>query len=112
MFLWKEGRGQRAQTFVEYTLLFGILAMLLIAMSPMVKRGVQGMVKTVADQLGNQQEADQEGGDKGYLVNSYTLSHSDTQKRVRESGSRTTYEFSDQTTTRGNVLTNLGFREH
>ena len=47
------------QTIIEYTLVLGIVLTVMIVMQPMIKRAGQGMIKTVADQIGNQEEADQ-----------------------------------------------------
>lgn len=48
-----------AQMFVEYAIVCGIVVMILISMNVLIKRGIQGMVKSVADQIGNQANADQ-----------------------------------------------------
>jgi hypothetical protein len=61
------------QTFVEYTVLLGIVVTFLLAMTPMFRRGVSGLVRTVSDQVGRQNESDQPGGDSGHLVNSYII---------------------------------------
>lgn len=100
-----------AQTFVEYTLLIGILISLLIAMTPMVKRGVQAMVKVVADQVGNQQDADQIGGKFGQLDDSFTVTRVDSNKNVRERLGVTTYGFDEDIERESTVFLNQGFTE-
>ncbi len=52
-------RACRGQTILEYTLIAGIITAVLYYMGTGIKRGVQSMVKVAADQVGNQQEADQ-----------------------------------------------------
>ena len=47
------------QTIVEYTFLIGIVIAIVVAMSPMVKRSSQAMVKVVADEVGLQRESEQ-----------------------------------------------------
>lgn len=100
-----------AQTFVEYTLLIGIIVALLIAMMPLFRRGVQGLVKMVADQVGNQQDADQHGGLSGYLVNVQTLSELDINKTVQQRINVVGYVYDDAVDTFSNTATNLGFTE-
>ncbi len=50
------------QTIVEYALLVGIVIALLLVVTPMIKRGAQGMVKVVADEVGYQNNAEQKDG--------------------------------------------------
>lgn len=49
----------KGQTLLEYTLLIGVVMLIFFAMSPMIKRSAQGVIKTVADQIGEQVNADQ-----------------------------------------------------
>lgn len=116
-FVPKDKRGQdpgdtiHAQTFVEYTLLIGIIVALLMAMMPLFRRGVQGLVKMVADQVGNQQDADQKGGLSGYLVNVQTLAEIDINKTVQQRINVVGYVYDDSIDTFSNTATNLGFTE-
>jgi len=91
---WPRGVGPRAQTFIEYILLFGIVTAILVAMSPMIRRFTQGMVKLTADQIGAQRLSDQQGGDSGYLVNVDIRSY-DEQRSGREDrlGTTTYYPY-------------------
>ena len=101
-----------AQTFIEYTLLFGILISLLIAMTPLMKRGIQGMIKVVADQVGTQQNADQPGGKSGQLDNAYIVTRVDSEKNVRERLGDTTYDFiKEDVATESTISSNVGFTE-
>ena len=45
---------------MEYTIIVGIVAVVLSYMGTGIKRGVQSLVKVTADQVGNQQNADQD----------------------------------------------------
>ena len=47
---------KKAQTLVEYSLILGIVAAALFAMQPYFKRGIQGILKVVADDMGPQGE--------------------------------------------------------
>lgn len=58
---------RRAQTFLEYILVLSVVTAIVLAMSTVFKRSVQGMVKAVADQIGNQVNAEQSGSEDGYL---------------------------------------------
>jgi Flp pilus assembly pilin Flp len=109
---YRRRKTKRAQTFVEYTLLLGIVISVLVAMTPWVRRGVQAMVKIVADQVGNQQGAEQMGGESGHLVGTYALTQLDREKVTSERLGIRAYEYiKDETTTMSNLLVNLGFTE-
>ena len=54
-----EKSNNQAQIFLEYTIISGIVIMILLSMNTMIKRGIQGMVKSVADQIGLQINAEQ-----------------------------------------------------
>lgn len=101
-----------AQTILEYTMLFGILTSLLIAMTPLLRQGIQGMVKGVADQIGIQQNADQRGGSKGYLVNYLASTSINREKNVRERLGDVTYNFiTDETSTQSETFSIIGVRD-
>ncbi|MCR4337122.1 MAG: hypothetical protein NUV91_04875 [Candidatus Omnitrophica bacterium] len=103
----------KAQTFVEYSLLFGIVVAVLISMSPFVQRMVQGMVKTVADQVGTQQDADQQDELRGHLVNSLARARvNQITQKIGSVGGATTYEYlADDVQTSSVQTVNLGFSE-
>jgi len=65
-------RNQKAQIFLEYLLVIGAVVMIMFAMSMLIKRGTQGMIKVVADQIGDQINAEQNFDDGGFLESSYT----------------------------------------
>lgn len=103
---------QDAQTILEYTMLFGILSSLLIAMTPLLRQGIQGMVKGVADQVGIQQDAEQRGGSGGYLVNYLASTSGNQVKNVREILGAVTYNFiTDETTTQSETFSVIGVRD-
>jgi len=72
---------KRAQTFMEYTLLIGVVVAIGSAMTPLLQRGVQAMVKGVADQIGNQINADEGQTRDSRTV--YTNSSVDAAKETR-----------------------------
>lgn len=65
---------RRGQSILEYTMIVTILTVVLYYMGTSIKRGVQSLVKVTADQVGNQQNADQDFNDtqQGYMVASNT----------------------------------------
>lgn len=106
----KEYSSRQAQSIVEYTLMVGILVGLLVAMMPLMRRAINGMVKTMADQIGNQQNADQVGGLTGHLDDSHSMVWFDQEKHEREYLGTINYEYTRETTqTESAVVSNLGF---
>jgi hypothetical protein len=102
---------RQAQTFVENTLLLGIVTMLVVAMSPMARRGAQAMVRLVADQFGNQEMADQAGGDQGYLVNQEAKSRETQSTKRRDRLGTTSYDYYERTKQDAMVYSNQGLSE-
>jgi len=103
---------RRGQTFIEYTILIGILVTVLVAMTPMIRRGTQSMVKLVADQVGSQRNSEQIGGRFGYMINSTTASQTqqsiESWERLGEVGMD--YHV-DRVFTQSNTFLNQGFAE-
>ena len=98
------------QTFIEYTLMIGILITVMVAMTPMMRRGIQAMVKVAADQVGNQRNSDQIGGRYGHLINSVAAvsvqQDIETRERIGVVGKN--YD-QDQTFIHSNTFLNQGF---
>lgn len=102
-----------AQTLVEYVILIGIVAIVLTAMGPLIKRTIQAFVKVAADQLAPQGDAEQDITEKsGYLINSSTQTITDRHKRVQEVQGGpfyVEYFFYDTVTGTANTAVNMGF---
>jgi len=81
-------RMRRGQTILEYTIIVGIVVVVLTFMGTAIKRGVQSMVKVTADQVGNQQNSDQDFNDveQGYMLASNTTMKEYKNKQVTASG--------------------------
>src|SRR3990167_6310436 len=62
---------KHGQSLLEYVILISIVGAVLVAMGPYMKRGVQAVVKVTADQLANQEQAEQ-SVDSGYLVEAFS----------------------------------------
>jgi len=101
-------------------MLIGIVTLVFFYMGTGIKRGLQSLVKITADQVGNQQNADQDFNDtSGYMEGSNTMGQINNNKEVTEAGyisnitNSTVYianasvnEYSDIVT---NSITNGGF---
>jgi len=99
---------RKAQIFLEYVIVIGAVVLAMLAMNTMIKRGTQGMVKVVADQLGNQAAADQQFG-SGFLEEQYTTTRTTATKLKREFLGNTTYTYGDVTQITSDVIINMGF---
>jgi len=99
---------------LDYAILFGIVATILFAFSSYIRRGIQGMVRTVSDQIGPQEGADQrvnrERGD-GYLISSFADVDLASGKDSKEYVGSFNYHFDDKSTVRLETVSNLGFSE-
>ena len=121
----KQARNDTAQTLLEYLILIGIVTVVLFAMYHAVKRGIQSVIKISADQIGNQQRADQREPNisnaviinalgepvavSGYLVESFSATRGMNQKEVQELDGDVGYFYEERVSTNSNSLTNLGF---
>jgi len=105
---------------IEYTIIVGIVTVVLYYMGTSIKRGMQSLVKVTADQVGNQSNSDQDFIDyqQGYMVASNTESQQNRSKQIAELGyipasgnaiyaGNTSYNESSFTMT--NTITNGGF---
>ncbi len=105
----------KAQTIVEYTMVIGVVMLILIAMNPLIRRGIQGMIVVAADQIGVQNRSDQDGyfniETDGYMKSSHTMSHTILNKVIIEDFGRTTYNYDDESTTGVTTITDQGFRD-
>ena len=118
-------RNFRGQSILEYTIIVGIVTVVLYYMGTGIKRGVQSLVKVTADQVGSQQNSDQDFNDysQGYLVSSGSQTAENNNKQVTVSGyilpgsnpdnSTSVYvantNFNEETYTMTNTITNGGF---
>ena len=104
-------RNNGGQVFLEYTLILGILVLVIFGMGPMIRRGLQGLIKFTADQVGVQRNAEQKFDKSGHLESTYISTRSTTRKRTRDVLGMTNYVFSDSVETTSDALINLGFTE-
>jgi hypothetical protein len=100
------------QNLMEYTIVLSVIVLVFLALNPMIKRSLQGMIKTAADQIGTQQNAEQEVNvEKGYVVDSFSVTDSLSKKVTKEGkqAGSTDIEYSDVTSTHSNSGSILGF---
>lgn len=101
----------RGQSVLEYTILLGVVVLVMFAMGPMLKRGTQSLIKVVADQVGVQQNAEQKFDESGHLESSYTATRGSMDKQIQDLAGTISYVFNDVSVTTSNALINLGFTE-
>ena len=102
--------GQKAQIFLEYALVISAIVLVMFGMNSLIKRGAQGMIKVVADQVGNQEASDQQFN-SGYLKSSYRTTRPTTTKIKTEFLGDTTYTYGDVTQATSDTVINMGFTE-
>ncbi len=64
---WQNFKGQ---SIIEYVLVIGVVMVVLIGMQVYMKRGIQGVIKTLADQVGEQKKAEDIDPFKGVKTDS------------------------------------------
>ena len=100
----------RAQSMLEYLILIGVVTVVLVALGPLFKRGIQAVVRLTADQLQTQANAEQKvTPTSGYLIYQYSTSQADNLKEKLEFLGDTIYNTNSQETVESNSLANLGF---
>ena len=103
-----------AQSLTEYVMLLGIVTLVFASINPLIKRAVQGSVKTVADQIGLQNESEQDVTSErsSFLEQANSIiSPSLKIKRVIEIAGITTYKYEEFTIVLSNTVINAGFSE-
>lgn len=105
-------RTKKAQTVIEYTLLLAVFISIVMAMSTMIRRAGEGMVKVVADHVGSQADSEGMGNEYGHLINSRSYVRSESDKTVRERLGATEYGYDNDYTQASSIVTmNQGFVE-
>ena len=97
---------------MEYVLVVGIVVVALIAMTQVIKRGSQSLIRSAAAQLGTQRDADQSfSNTTGYLDSQNSTTTDDNQKQVIERIGIINYVQDDRSDLMVNAVTNMGFIE-
>jgi Flp pilus assembly pilin Flp len=99
------------QTILEYTIIVGIVAVMLSYMGSGIKRGVQSLVKVTADQVGNQENSDQNFNDaaQGYTEGVNAQIQENNARQVTEAMYVTNTSYNESSLTMTNTITNGGF---
>lgn len=106
------GKSSTGQTILEYVAVIGLAIAVLMAMGPMMRRGIQGMIRLVADQVGDQRSADQLADDKyGHLINSVAISRARIDKVTKDRVGEVNYIYEDRAVSGTRTFANLGFTE-
>ena len=102
----------RGQSIIEYVVIIGVAVMALYTMGPSFRRGVQTIVKSTADQLAPQSNAEQDfSTDTGHMDISATKTNASVSRNMQELLYSTTTTASESTATATNTVTNSGFTQ-
>lgn len=102
-------KNNKAQIFLEYSIICSVVLVVLITMNMLIKRGIQGMIKVTADQIGEQENSDQTFDEGGHMERQYISVRAMTDKTTREFLGVTNYIYNDAIRTDIRTETNLGF---
>jgi hypothetical protein len=98
----RERKNSRGQSIAEYVLVFGVVLAAIYGMSVYMRRGIQGTIKTVADEIGGQSDAEdidpQRGAKSQTLMDTYSYAAHTTNINL---GGGITTNFSSNTTSSG-----------
>lgn len=104
-------KDNKAQSILEYSLIVGIVTIIFFNMGTFLKRGTQGMIKTVADQIGDQRNADQRFVlEDGFLRNSFVETDAAIEKSLGDDTGVVTTYYNDRTHSQSISETGLGFQ--
>ena len=111
-----DNKKTNGQTIVEYTMVLSLIMVVILAMQPMIKRAGQGMIKMMADQIGNQHAADQRAfytlnsiGQEGHLEHALARTQAVMDSQTVEFLGMTNYVSDDRIETDSEQQSNLGF---
>ncbi|MBU0468630.1 MAG: hypothetical protein KKF78_06550 [Candidatus Omnitrophica bacterium] len=106
-------KNNKAQSILEYSLIVGMVTVIFFNMGTFLKRGTQGMIKTVADQIGTQRNADQIFDiEEGFMVNAFVDVDAATETTRGESAGVVTHYYNDRMHSESTTETGLGFQEN
>ena len=101
----------QAQIVLEYTIILGIVSLVIFSMAAMIKRYTQGAIKIVADHLGNQINGEQRfEKERGYMIATYTTMDSNVETHIIEEAKERKKHSKDALTASTNTFSDLGFQ--
>lgn len=100
----------KAQTFLEYTTLIVIVSIVFATMQTMFRRAIQGTIKTVADQIGYQENAEQDFSNDGGGFTNAQISQTDSfsEKRQEAFAGNITYKEFEEVKMKSSASTDMG----
>lgn len=101
---------KEAQSISEYILVITIATLVVATMFPAMKRSISSVIKSTADQVGVQKNAEQNFED-GYLISSSTHAQAIVDHTRKDFAYTVTTEFADETKVDTTNISNLGFSE-
>lgn len=108
----KSKKRLHGQGVLEYVLLVGIVVVALIAMTQVIKRATQSLIRSGFAQIGAQVNADQSFSNRaGFLNAQDSFTSDDNQRQVVDRVGILNYIHLDRSNTNTNTLVNLGFTE-
>jgi hypothetical protein len=100
----------RGQSILEYIFLIGIATIVLMFMGTDIKRGLESVVKTTADQMGSQANAEQDFSRGGsFLTGSITNATQEHKQMTKEYVGNITTEVNDRAEVLTTTTTNASF---
>ncbi|MDO8579975.1 MAG: hypothetical protein Q7S13_00675 [Candidatus Omnitrophota bacterium] len=102
---------QNAQSMLEYVIVIGVIVTVLFTMNPMLKRSIQGLIKFVADQVGNQENAEQDFDETGYLQSQHVKTQAAIHRTESDFLGVMNYISDEVIVSESNTQINAGFTE-
>ena len=104
---------RRAQSILEYVTLIAIVTAAILLMMPRIKRTTQSMIRTAADQIGDQAGSDQTFNNvkQSYLMGSNTTTTALVNNLRTDSSGTVDQTYSEVSGTAVNSATNSGWSE-
>ncbi len=100
---------QRGQSMMEYIAMVGIIMVVLVTMGTMIRRGTQGILRTVADQVGRQEDAEQKFDEQGHLMSATTITRTRMDQERKEDFGAINYIVDDRVEIQTITTVNAGF---
>ena len=86
------------QSLIEYSLLIGVVVVVFFTMGPFIRRGIQGVIKTMADQIGEQRNGDQDATTGTRFLGSNLLVRTEMSRRTDEQNYAVNYIYDREST--------------
>ena len=98
----------KGQSLLEYSIILGVIVLIIFTMTPTIRRLTQGLIKVMVDQIGSQQNAEQRFDDRGHLDSSKVDVRFSSSRETRENFGLINYISVERTETDSSSFLNLG----